>query len=48
VTFQNCVAAKRTQIWSLNNRDNFEGTTDGINTNGKCFNVDYTTRRPQW
>jgi len=43
VTFQNCVDAKRTQIWSLNNRDNFEGTTDGISTNGKCFNVDYAT-----
>jgi len=42
VTFQNCNAALRPQIWSLNNRDNFEGTTDGINADGKCFNVDYT------
>lgn len=43
VTFQNCDSTKRIQIWALNNRDNFEGTTDGINPNGKCFNVDYTT-----
>jgi hypothetical protein len=43
VTFQNCVDAKRTQIWSLNNRNNFEGTTDGKVPNGKCFNVDYNT-----
>jgi hypothetical protein len=40
VRFQNCVVKKLTEIWSLNNRDNFEGTSDGINTNGKCFNVD--------
>lgn len=43
VTFQNCDSTKLIQIWSLNNRDNFEGTIDGINADGKCFNVDYTT-----
>ncbi|MGK5682213.1 RICIN domain-containing protein [Actinoplanes sp. URMC 104] len=46
VTFADCDATKRTQIWSLNNRDNFEGTTDGENPNGKCFNVDWTTVPP--
>jgi hypothetical protein len=46
VTFQNCDSTKLTQIWSLNNRDNFEGTTDGINADGKCFNVDWTTTPP--
>ncbi|MCO8273977.1 ricin-type beta-trefoil lectin domain protein [Actinoplanes sp. TRM 88003] len=47
VTFADCDATKRVQIWSLNNRDNFEGTTDGINPNGKCFNVDWTTVPPR-
>ncbi|MBL7253271.1 RICIN domain-containing protein [Paractinoplanes lichenicola] len=47
VTFVDCDATKRTQIWSLNNRDNFEGTTDGVNPNGKCFNVDWTTLPPR-
>ncbi|MDT4992393.1 MAG: hypothetical protein QOH97_2285 [Actinoplanes sp.] len=41
VKFQNCVATKLTEIWSLNNRDNFEGT-NGTVPNGKCFNIDYT------
>lgn len=43
VTFQNCVEGRWTQIWSLNDRDNFEGTSDGKEANSKCFNVDYTT-----
>jgi len=46
VTFQACDVSLRTQIWSLNNRDNFEGTTDGKDPNGKCFNVDYRTGPP--
>jgi hypothetical protein len=46
VTFQNCDYTKLTQIWSLNNRDNFEGTTDGVNTDGKCFNVSWATIPP--
>jgi len=46
VVFADCDATKRTQIWSLNNRDNFEGTTNGVNTNGKCFNVDWTATPP--
>jgi hypothetical protein len=41
VTFQTCSDSALTQVWSLNNRDNFEGTTDGHTTDGKCFNVDY-------
>jgi hypothetical protein len=41
VTFQPCADSDLTQVWSLNNRDNFEGTTDGSTTDGKCFNVDY-------
>ncbi|MBM2620826.1 ricin-type beta-trefoil lectin domain protein [Actinoplanes sp. LDG1-06] len=47
VTFVPCDATQRTQIWSLNNRDNFEGTTDGVNPNGKCFNVDWTALPPK-
>jgi hypothetical protein len=46
VTFAGCDDTLRTQIWSLNNRDNFEGTTDGMEPNGKCFNVDYSTSPP--
>ena len=46
VTFADCDSTKLTQIWSLNNRDNFEGTTDGINPNGKCFNVDWLATPP--
>ncbi|WP_433291316.1 RICIN domain-containing protein [Actinoplanes sp. CA-030573] len=46
VTFEDCDMTKLTQIWSLNNRDNFEGTTDGQNPDGKCFNVDWTTLPP--
>jgi ricin-type beta-trefoil lectin protein len=46
VTFQTCSDSARTQIWSLNNRDNFEGTTDGQAPDGKCFNVDYSTTPP--
>ncbi len=46
VTFVNCDSTKLTQIWSLNNRDNFEGTTNGADPNGKCFNVDYTKLPP--
>jgi len=46
VTFVDCDSTKRPQIWSLNNRDNFEGTTDGINPDGKCFNVDWLTTPP--
>jgi len=46
VTFADCDSTKLTQIWSLNNRDNFEGTTDGVNPNGKCFNVDWMATPP--
>lgn len=46
VVYADCDATKLTQIWSLNNRDNFEGTTDGVNADGKCFNVDWTTLPP--
>ncbi len=46
VVFADCDATRLTQIWSLNNRDNFEGTVDGINADGKCFNVDWTQTPP--
>ena len=46
VTFVDCDSTKLAQIWSLNNRDNFEGTTDGINPDGKCFNVDWLASPP--
>jgi hypothetical protein len=48
VVFADCdpTATRFTQVWSLNNRDNFEGTTDGVNTDGKCFNVDWTQVPP--
>ena len=46
VVFADCDSTKLTQVWSLNNRDNFEGTTDGVNTDGKCFNVDWTATPP--
>lgn len=46
VTFQNCDSTKRIQIWSLNNRDNYEGTTDGVNPNGKCWNVNWAMYPP--
>jgi len=34
------------QVWSLNNRDNFEGTLDGRTNDGRCFNVDWTKTPP--
>lgn len=46
VTFVDCDSTKLAQIWSLNNRDNFEGTTDGINPDGKCFNVNWLSSPP--
>jgi hypothetical protein len=41
-----CDATKLPEIWSLNNRDNFEGATDGQSPDGTCFNVDWTTQPP--
>lgn len=48
VVFADCDTTKTnlTQVWSLNNRDNFEGTTDGKTNDGKCFNVDWTKTPP--
>jgi hypothetical protein len=34
------------QVWSLNNRDNFEGTLNGTTNDGRCFNVDWTKTPP--
>jgi hypothetical protein len=48
VVFADCDTTKQvlTQVWSLNNRDNFEGTLDGNTNDGKCFNVDWTQTPP--
>jgi hypothetical protein len=48
VVFADCdtTKTKLTQVWSLNNRDNFEGTLDGSTNDGKCFNVDWTQTPP--
>lgn len=44
ITFQPCVPPttptnRIRQMWSLNDSSNFQGTTDGTNLNGRCFNV---------
>jgi hypothetical protein len=48
VVFADCDTTKKvyTQVWSLNNRDNFEGTLDGNANDGKCFNVDWAQTPP--
>ncbi|MFI6071758.1 RICIN domain-containing protein [Actinoplanes sp. NPDC051343] len=48
VVFADCDTTKLnyTQVWSLNNRDNFEGTLNGTGNDGKCVNVDWTAAPP--
>ena len=40
VQFQQCgTTTKPQQQWSINDQANFEGTSDGVNLDGLCFNV---------
>jgi len=39
VTFQPCQNRIAPQQWSLNNSSNFQGTGDGVNLDGYCFNL---------